>query len=128
MYDFSQNTEQKGLVPWPSLVEEGAKILEGDPQQSGRCDFGSLETAMISGVWECTKGKFEVEYLYNEMPTILKGRVALTDSSGVRREYGPGDTHFVAKGENIHWDILTDKIKKTFFLSFNDQSDNAFGA
>lgn len=123
MYDFSLNSEQNGLVPWPSLEEEGAKNIEGNPEQSARCGFGSLQHKMISGVWECTKGKFLLEYPCHEMATILEGRIALTDETGIRREYGPGDSHFAEKGENILWEVLTEKVVKAFFLSFNDQSE-----
>ena len=52
MLDFSQRKSQTGLEPWPSLTESGATIVDGDPQQSGRVDYGSMETPIISGVWE----------------------------------------------------------------------------
>ena len=57
MLDFGQSKAQSGLEPWPSLQESGATVHEGDPRQAGRVDFGSFETVMMSGVWECTQGK-----------------------------------------------------------------------
>ncbi len=99
MLDFSQSKSQSGIEPWPPLTDIGAKILTGDPQQSGRVDFGSMETPIISGVWECTQGSFEVAYPWNEMATILEGRVTITDARGTPMTLGPGDSHCAAKGD-----------------------------
>ena len=82
MIDFKQSSEQSGIEAWPPLAEIGANILSGDPQQSGRVDFGSLEGPLISGVWECTPGKFEITYPWGELATLLKGRITVTDADG----------------------------------------------
>ncbi|MCZ6721557.1 MAG: cupin domain-containing protein [Proteobacteria bacterium] len=121
MFDYSQNKSQTGLEPWHPLEEIGATILEGTPQQSGRIDFGSLETPMITGVWECTKGKFEVTYPWNELATILEGNITITDSKGNAMKFGPGDTHFAVKGDRVTWQIHSDKVRKAFFIYTGDQ-------
>ena len=79
MYDFSQSKQQGGLEPWHPLEEIGATILEGEPKQSGRIDYGSLETPIIVGVWECTQGKFSITYPWNELATILEGSTTITN-------------------------------------------------
>ena len=128
MLDFSQSKSQSGLEPWPSLTESGATIVDGDPQQSGRVDYGSMETPIISGVWECTQGSFEVSYPWNEMATILEGSVTITDASGNAMTFGPGDSHFAVKGEYVTWKINSSKVRKCFFIYTGDQVEAAAAA
>ncbi len=125
MLDFSQSKSQSGIEPWPPLAEIGANVLEGDPQQSGRVDFGSMETPIISGVWECTQGKFQISYPWNEMATILEGSVTITDASGNAVTYNPGDSHFAVKGEQVTWNITSPKVRKCFFIYTGDQVEAA---
>ncbi len=125
MLDFSQSKSQSGIEPWPPLAEIGANVLEGDPKQSGRVDFGSMETPIISGVWECTQGKFQISYPWNEMATILEGSVTITDASGNAVTYNPGDSHFAVKGEKVTWNITTPKVRKCFFIYTGDQVEAA---
>ena len=121
MYNFSQSRSQSGIEAWPPLAEIGATVLEGDPQQSGRVDYGSMETPILSGVWECTQGSFKIAYPWNEMATILEGSVTITDASGEAVTYGPGDSHFAVKGETVTWKITTPKVRKCFFIYTGDQ-------
>ncbi len=115
MIDFKQSSEQSGIEAWPPLAEIGANILSGDPQQSGRVDFGSLEGPLISGVWECTPGKFEITYPWGELATLLKGRITVTDADGRAVTYEPGDSFFVAQGQRVTWEIH-EAVRKCFFI------------
>lgn len=121
MFDYSQKKPQAGIEPWPPLTELGANILEGSPQQSGRIDYGSLSTPIIVGIWECTRGKFEITYAYNEMATVLEGSMTITERGGKPVTYGPGDTHFAVKGDHAVWEITEPRIRKCFFIYTGDQ-------
>ncbi len=121
MISFTQNKSQSGIEPWPPLVDIGATILSGNPAQSGRLDYGTMETPVMSGVWECTQGSFEIAYPWNEMATILEGSVTITDASGESVTYGPGDSHFAVKGEKVTWNITSPKVRKCFFIYTGDQ-------
>ncbi len=125
MLDYNRKKEQKGLDPWPPLTDIGAKILSGSPKQSGRIDYGSMETPMIVGVWECTQGKFEVTYPWNELASILEGNITITDSKGSKMKFGPGDTHFAQKGDRVTWEVHTPKVRKAFFIYTGDQAKSA---
>lgn len=120
MFDYTQKKAQSGLEPWPPLPEIGAKILGGQPEQSGRIDYGSMSTPIIVGVWECTRGKFEITYPWNEMATILEGSVTIT-VGGKAVTYRAGDTHFAVKGDHATWDIGEAKVRKCFFIYTGDQ-------
>ena len=121
MLDFRQSVKQSELEPWGSLEELGATNITGNPEQSGRVDYGSMDTPVIVGVWECTKGSFQITYPWNEMATILEGHITLTDKSGKCVTYSTGDTHFVSKGESINWQIISGKVRKCFFIYTGDQ-------
>jgi uncharacterized protein len=123
MVDFSQKKPQSGLEPWPPLTEIGAKVLGGKPEQSGRIDYGSMATPIIVGVWECTRGKFEIAYPWNEMATILDGSVTITEANGKPITYRAGDTHFAVKGDRATWDITDAKVRKCFFIYTGDQME-----
>ena len=99
------------------LEEIGARILEGNPNSVSRLDFDdSVESGgrLCSGVYGVTPGKFEVDYSWNEIATVLEGRIRLTDSKGVVNEIGPGESFFVAAGETITWEVL-EETRKCFF-------------
>ena len=121
MLDYAQSLSQGGLEQWHPLEEIGAEILDGNPQQSGRVDYGSLETPLIVGVWECTKGSFKATYPWNEMATILEGNITITFPDGSEHNFGPGDTHYATKGETVTWTIHSDKVRKAFFIYTGDQ-------
>lgn len=123
MLDYRKEKEQPGLEPWGPLEELGAKIVGGQPEQSGRIDYGSLTSTIIVGVWECTQGKFEITYPWNELATIREGSVTITDANGKSVTYGPGDTHFAVKGDRVTWDIPAPKVRKTFFIYTGDQAE-----
>ena len=121
MLDYNQSKGQSGIEPWPPLTEIGAKIVRGNPQQSGRIDYGSLQTPVIVGVWECTQGAFEVTYPWNEMACILEGEITITDSKGNKMKFKKGDTHFAQKGDRVTWEVHTPKVRKCFFIYTGDQ-------
>ena len=72
---------------------------------------------MVAGVWVCAPCRQEVPgYPVNEMMTIIEGELSLTDSDGNTRNYGPGDSLFVAKGAGFIWHI-TKTVKKYFMTA-----------
>ena len=115
MQSYRQSATQTGMEPWPELEEEGVEILEGDPKQSGRIDWGSIEGPMAVGVWECTPGKVRLVNAYSEYCTVTRGRVTVTDGEGFQDTFGPGDSFFLAQGEPSTWEVHED-FQKSFFL------------
>ena len=96
------------------LEEIGARILEGDPKSVSRADFGDSGGPLCSGIYGVTPGKFEVDYTWTEIATILEGRIRLTDANGKVNEIGPGESFFVAAGETITWEVL-EETRKCFY-------------
>lgn len=108
---------QVRLAPWPLKY-----VLEGDPKASycviGRTDDGRN----YSGVWECTPGKFEVRYLWDETIYVLEGRVTIEEENGTTREFKTGDIVHFPNGLNCIW-IVHETIRKTYTLFLPEPQD-----
>lgn len=115
MHSYKQSATQTGLEVWPELEEEGMEILEGNPKQSGRMDWGNQDGPLGAGTWECTPGKFRLTFPFSELSTILKGRVTITDGEGNQTTFGPGDSFFIAEGEASIWEVHEPTQKAFFF-------------
>lgn len=118
MHVYRTGTREKGIE---AISEDlptsfpGLELLDGQPRQSGREDFASPDGRFSAGIWECTKGRFRIIYPMDEIATLLKGRLVITDEAGRRSTLGPGDSFFVAAGETLTWDII-EPVRKSYFL------------
>jgi len=115
MQSYKQSLNQTGLEPWPTFEEDGVEVLEGNPQQSGRIDWGNVEGPLAAGVWECTPGKVRLVNPFSEYCTVTEGRVTVTDGDGIQTTFGPGDSFFITQGETSTWDVH-EAFQKTFFF------------
>ena len=109
------------LEPWPFDESSPARyrIVRGNPQSSGRLDLGSADGVHRMGIWACTAGAFECIERGDELQTILEGRLRIVRDDGTTHEFGPGDSFFTRKGEQVVWDVLED-VKKVFFTHDRD--------
>ena len=115
MHSYKQSATQAGMELWPDFEEEGVEVLEGNPKQSGRIDWGNAEGPLAVGTWECTPGKVRLTNPFSELCTILRGRVTVTDGDGKQETFGPGDSFFIAQGEASTWDVH-ETMQKAFFF------------
>ena len=122
MYSYNAEKTESDLDPLPAFVDQydDVTILEGNPEQSGRVDFHTAEGSVLAGVWECTRGKFEITYPFSEIATILNGTIVVTDSAGVATTLTQGDSFFIAQGERVTWEVVED-MRKSFFLHTEQQ-------
>jgi uncharacterized cupin superfamily protein len=65
-------------------------------------------------VWECSEGKFDWYYDFDETILILEGAIVLeSDTMGPTR-YGPGDVVFFRDGAHAKWHV-EGRVKKLAF-------------
>ncbi len=101
---------------FPLTAEDtGAKILEGTPEASIRIDFSAGD--LTAGLFMATRGKVEFTSRATEHATILEGEVTLTDESGQTRDFRPGDSYFFTQGQVIVWEVKSERMIKSFFIS-----------
>ncbi len=117
MHVYRQRSREKAIEAYGSLEEScpGLVVLEGKPRQSGREDFASPDGTFSAGLWECTKGRFRITYPMDEIATLLKGKLVITDEKGRKTTLQAGDSFFVAKGETLIWEIV-EPVRKSYFL------------
>ena len=112
MFKVSPNTEP--LEAWPAMGLPNYTILHGNPVASGLLQLGKLDSQIRVGIWRCTEGTFECVEAGDELQTIIKGKLRITDPNGTTHEFIQGDSFFTRKGEKMIWDIV-EPVEKIFF-------------
>ncbi|AVZ17531.1 TPA: cupin domain-containing protein [Pseudomonas aeruginosa] len=77
--------------------------------------FTSDDQKAAAGFWEAPAHLHRCEFAYAELCHLLKGDVRLTDSNGVAKTFGPGDSFLVQKGFKGVWENLSD-VRKVYFI------------
>jgi uncharacterized cupin superfamily protein len=90
------------LVPNPIRPEW---IIEGAPQARALKLSGSADGTASTYLWDCTAGRFNWFYSFDETFHILEGGVLLVEPSGASRHVGPGDTVFFPDGSQAEWTV-----------------------
>jgi len=90
------------LTPRPI---EPSWIIEGNPLAQAS-DLSTSADGMASTiVWQCSEGKFNWYYDFDETILILEGSIVLeSDAMGPTR-YGPGDVIFFKNGAHAKWHV-----------------------
>ncbi|NKB63045.1 MAG: DUF861 domain-containing protein [Gammaproteobacteria bacterium] len=116
-YTVDIHTQLETLSPFATTA--GYELLEGNPQASIRFDRGAANTRHRLGIWRCTPGAFKCTEKGDELQVILKGKLRVTEENGNSHEFGPGDSFYSEKGENVIWTIL-ETVEKVFFTHDED--------
>lgn len=94
----------------------GGNVFQGAADLNMRVDYQNGN--VTAGVFEVNATqlplKAYVVWPFREHATIITGHVWITDDSGVRRSYGPGDSYFMQLGANVLWEQDTAVVQKSF--------------
>jgi uncharacterized cupin superfamily protein len=90
---------------WCNNPINRAWILEGSPV--ARTDFLSASADGTSNTfyWDCTAGRFNWFYTFDETLHILEGSAVLKFPDGTSRRIVTGDTIFFPKGSQAEWTV-----------------------
>jgi uncharacterized cupin superfamily protein len=99
------------LTPRPI---EPSWIIEGHPQATWHVLSRSVDGLASTMVWQCTAGKFNWYYDFDETILILEGGIVLESDSMKPTRYGPGDVIFFKDGAHARWHV-EDYVKKLAF-------------
>lgn len=97
---FGTSTEK--LAPNPIRPEW---ILEGKPVARLQLLSSSADGTASTYFWDCTAGKFNWFYSFDETFHILEGAVSLKGPSGTSRRVVAGDTVFFPAGSSAEWTV-----------------------
>jgi uncharacterized cupin superfamily protein len=80
-------------------------ILEGRPVARAALLSSSEDGTASTYFWDCTAGRFNWYYSFDETLHILEGTVALKYPSGAARRVSAGDTIFFPAGSSAEWTV-----------------------
>jgi len=118
---MSKNNQK--IIDFSASSMEGAKslmaperCLHGTPEQTLWNQFQDSSEQMLSGIWECTKGKWSADYASkNEFCHILSGKVVLTDAEGDSSTFSAGDSFVIPAGFSGTWEVL-EPVRKLYVI------------
>jgi|GEM_PF-383028 len=124
-YSAKNPDRDHDLQTLPALSKTaGYRVIDGDPIAEMRLDAGNSDSAHRLGIWRCSPGSFQCTEKGNELQTILSGSMSLVDESGTSHNYGPGDSFYTIKGQQVIWKIH-ETVTKVFFTFDSDGVDDA---
>jgi uncharacterized cupin superfamily protein len=99
------------LTPRPI---EPSWIIEGNPVAQWHVLSQSADGLASTMVWECSEGKFNWYYDFDETVLILEGSIVLENDTMGPTRYGPGDVIFFKDGAYAKWHV-EGRVRKLAF-------------
>ena len=99
------------LTPRPI---EPSWIIEGNPVAQCSVLSNSADGLASTMVWQCSEGKFNWYYDFDETILILEGGIVLENDAMHPTRYGPGDVIFFKDGAHARWHV-EGHVKKLAF-------------
>ena len=90
------------LTPRPI---EPSWIIEGNPLAQWCVLSKSADGLASTMVWECSEGKFNWYYDFDETILILEGSIVLESDAMPPTRYGAGDVVFFKDGAHARWHV-----------------------
>jgi uncharacterized protein len=99
---ITKGTSSQDLMPNP--IQAGW-ILDGSPTARAALLSSSADGTASTYFWDCTAGRFNWFYSFDETFHILEGGVTLKYPSGETRKVGVSDTVFFPAGSSAEWTV-----------------------
>jgi uncharacterized cupin superfamily protein len=94
------------------MVPEGQESFGGEYKTVD--GYKSADGKFLVAIWESGPGVLQTDsYPNDEYVLVLEGDLAITNESGAKDEFEPGDSFVIPKGWAGTWDMKT-KFKKQF--------------
>jgi uncharacterized cupin superfamily protein len=105
--------DMSAFVPLGPPEELGGQGADAKGEIRARTDFSA--NGMTAGLFMGSRGRVQITFPFTEHATILEGEVILTDESGQRHTFRPGDSYFIRQGQVITWEVTAERAIKSFF-------------
>lgn len=103
--DFSTPLTGEPSQPAPD------RLVAGDPRQTIANYFSDATGQFFAGQWSSTRGTWRIRYSESEFCCLTRGRVALSNATGERWEFSPGQAFVVPAGFEGTWEVIEDCTK-----------------
>ncbi|HSH84543.1 MAG TPA: cupin domain-containing protein [Guyparkeria sp.] len=92
------------------------RVLAGAPEQVLWNHFQDRSKQMVSGVWDCSPGKWTADYsTKSEFCHILSGKVILADTAGKSQTFSSGDSFVIPSGFEGTWEVV-EPVRKLYVI------------
>src|SRR5216684_3397890 len=99
---ITRGTDAPKFVPSPIRT---TWILAGKPVARVALLSSSADGTASTYCWDCTAGRFNWYYSFDETLHVLEGSVTLKDPAGTSRLVAAGDTIFFPAGSRAEWTV-----------------------
>lgn len=99
----------------PAMPIEPSWILEGTPTARGTVLLQSADKCVSSGLWECTAGRFNWEFGWDEFVQVLEGEATISQEGGETITLRAGDHAHFPLGAKTEW-VVPEYVRKVFTL------------
>lgn len=103
----------RGSGDLPDMPIEPSWILEGLPRARGAVLTQSPDKKVSTGLWECSAGRFQWTFGWDEFVHILEGEATIKPEGGAAITLRPGDTAFFPVGLKTEW-LVPLHVRKVF--------------
>lgn len=111
------------IIPYPRTKIENtdwvpvdpAKVVSGAPRCSYKILYTNASKEYYSGIYECTAGKWRVNYEEDEFCTLVEGKLILTSEAGEAQEFAAPDSFMIPTGFKGTMEALT-YLRKCFVI------------
>ena len=83
-----------------------AKIISGAPRCTYKILYTNPSKEFYTGVYECSTGKWHINYEEDEFCTLSEGQVRLTPNEGETQEFTAPATFTIPAGFQGTWEAL----------------------
>jgi len=97
-----------------------AHVLSGEPEARALV-LSRADDSVVSGLWECTAGRFAWYYGSDEVIHVVEGEAHLTDDLGRTFTLRPGDVAHFRPGTRLTWEVPV--YVKKFFVDTTPPGD-----
>ncbi|WJR77841.1 cupin domain-containing protein [Bradyrhizobium sp. NP1] len=97
----------------PSPIEP-SWIIEGNPQARSCMLSCSSDGTASTIIWECSEGRFNWYYDFDETIMILEGSIVLESDTMPAKRYAAGDVILFRDGAHARWHV-EGRVKKIAF-------------
>ena len=101
-------------------------VIEGNPVSRSHILSTSSDGTSSTIVWECSEGRFNWYYDFDETILILEGSIVLESDTMPPTRYGPGDTIFFRNGAHARWHV-EGRVRKLAFCRKTQPAWVGFG-
>ena len=101
--------------PLPPMPIEPSWVLEGQPEARGTVLLQTGDQCVSSGFWECTAGRFQWIFGWDEFVHVLEGEATIAQEGGETITLRAGDCAHFPLGAKTVWHVPK-FVRKVFTL------------